>query len=357
MANGIDETTGQPLPEISIEFGNNGIESILPDTSFINVASDYIGEDGLLGTDKGILPDNSFINVASDYIKSGGAIPAPDQSPIEMIIQMVAPSVTKVANNLGIPVSIEDTKKIAEGIAEGNSRAVLNVLDEKLITAPEELKSQLARKLIAQAGMITTPIGQLNAVNTTLQTGGDYVQNALDALRLKLDPDSIGSNILGRTSNIIEGGQGIFGGLTNNLNRTMGNVVYDPVYGFVNLAGKNVIDPIASRINPLLNLFSKRKSQPEPDPVPVQLTNDQINQIVEDEVNLNPPTPAFSPQDMNIQPAPAPAQPAFSPQDMNIQSYSPPSYVGGGGGGMSYRNVVNRANGGLVSVSRYLKGR
>jgi hypothetical protein len=217
-------------------------------------------------------------------------------------------------------------------------------------------KTRLAGELIAQAGMLTTPVGQLNALNTTLQTGGDLVQSGLDFASSRLDPDSMGADILGTTSNIIEGGQGIFGGMTGDANRTMANIVYDPIYGFVNLAGRKVIDPIASRINPLLNLFSKRKSQPEPDPVPVQLTNDQINQIVKDEVNLNPPTPTFSPQDMNIQPAPAPAQPAFSPQDMNIQSYSPPSYVGGGGG-MSYRNVVNRANGGLVSVSRYLKGR
>jgi len=312
MANGIDKNTGQPLPEISIEFGNNGIEDL------------------------------------------NTSIPTPNQSPIEMIIEMAAPSVTKVANDLGIPVNNEDTKRIAEGIAGGDSRVVLDVVNEKLVTAPEELKSQLASKLISQAGMITTPVGQLNAINTTLQTGGDFIQEGLNFVGSKLDPDSRGANILGTTSDIIEGGKGIFGGMTGDLNRTMGNVVYNPIYGFVNLAGKNVIDPIASRINPLLNLFSKRKSQPEP--VPVQLTNDQINQIVKDEVNLNPPTPTFSPQDMNIQPAPAPAQPAFSPQDMNIQSYSPPSYVGGGGG-MSYRNVVNRANGGLVAVSRYLKGR
>jgi hypothetical protein len=294
---------------------------------------------------------NGIEDLNTDFLPDGTS-----EGVIDILKQKAYEQVTNFMNQNNIPVTPNDTKRIVEdGVVGGDPRVVLDIVNEKLTNVPNEVKAQLAGELIAQAGMLTTPVGQLNALNATLQKGGDYVQGGLDFARSKLDPDSRGANILGTTSDIIEGGKGIFGGMTGDLNRTMGNVVYNPIYGFVNLAGKNVIDPIASRINPLLNLFSKRKSQPEP--VPVQLTNDQINQIVKDEVNLNPPTPTFSPQDMNIQPAPAPAQPAFSPQDMNIQSYSPPSYVGGGGGGRSYRNVVNRANGGLVSVSRYLKGR
>jgi len=293
---------------------------------------------------------NGIEDLNTDFLPDGTS-----EGVIDILKQKAYEQVTNFMNQNNIPVTPNDTKRIVEdGVVGGDPRVVLDIVNEKLTNVPNEVKAQLAGELIAQAGMLTTPVGQLNALNATLQKSGDYVQGGLDFARSKLDPDSRGANILGTTSDIIEGGKGIFGGMTGDLNRTMGNVVYNPIYGFVNLAGKNVIDPIASRINPLLNLFSKRKSQPEP--VPVQLTNDQINQIVKDEVNLNPPTPTFSPQDMNIQPAPAPAQPAFSPQDMNIQSYSPPSYVGGGGG-MSYRNVINRANGGLVSVSRYLKGR
>jgi len=294
---------------------------------------------------------NGIEDLNTDFLPDGTS-----EGVIDILKQKAYEQVTNFMNQNNIPVTPNDTKRIVEdGVVGGDPRVVLDIVNEKLTNVPNEVKAQLAGELIAQAGMLTTPVGQLNALNATLQKSGDYVQGGLDFARSKLDPDSRGANILGTTSDIIEGGQGILGGMTGDLNRTMGNVVYNPIYGFVNLAGKNVIDPIASRINPLLNLFSKRKSQPEP--VPVKLTNDQINQIVKDEVNLNPPTPTFSPQDMNIQPAPAPAQPAFSPQDMNIQSYSPPSYVGGGGGGRSYRNVVNRANGGLVSVSRYLKGR
>jgi uncharacterized HAD superfamily protein len=85
-----------------------------------------------------ILPDTSFINVASDYINEGGAVPAPNQSPIDMIIEMTAPSVTEIANDLGIPVSNEDTKVIAKGIAEGNPGIALDVVNAKLTNLPNE---------------------------------------------------------------------------------------------------------------------------------------------------------------------------------------------------------------------------
>jgi len=310
MANGIDKNTGQPLPEISIEFGNNGIEDL------------------------------------------NTSIPTPNQSPIEMIIEMAAPSVTKVANDLGIPVNNEDTKRIAEGIAGGDSRVVLDVVNEKLVTAPEELKSQLASKLISQAGMITTPVGQLNAINTTLQTGGDFIQEGLNFVGSKLDPDSRGANILGTTSDIIEGGQGILGGMTGDLNRTMGNVVYNPIYGFVNLAGRNVIDPLANRLNPLLNLFNFERRQIQPvfkpkPPVPQSFIDRQ-----EESRPVFTPPPATSNE----------AEVAYGGQQVDPGGGG--SYGGGEDFGSPFRpsrpsgpDLRFRANGGLVAVSRYLKGR
>jgi len=288
-------------------------------------------------------------------IEDLSSVPTPNQSPIEMIIEMAAPSVTKVANDLGIPVNNEDTKRIAEGIAGGDSRVVLDVVNEKLVTAPEELKSQLASKLISQAGMITTPVGQLNAINTTLQTGGDFIQEGLNFVGSKLDPDSRGANILGTTSDIIEGGQGIFGGMTGDLNRTMGNVVYDPIYGFVSLAGRNVIDPFANRINPLLNFLKRRQIQPvlKPKPPPPQSFIDRQ----EESRPVFTPPPATSNE----------AEVAYGGQQVDPGGGgggSGGSYGGGEDFGSPFRpsrpsrpDLTNRANGGLVSVSRYLKGR
>tara|TARA_R110002126_G_scaffold198400_1_gene346000 strand:- start:368 stop:1426 length:1059 start_codon:yes stop_codon:yes gene_type:complete len=66
--------------------------------------------------------------------------------------------------------------------------------------------------------------------------------------------------------------------------------------------------------------------------------------------NSTPSQPAFSPQDRNIQPAKGPVGQPFSPQDRNIQPASATE-------AFSRFGRFGRANGGLVSVSRYLKGR
>jgi len=272
---------------------------------------------------------------------------------VDILKQKAYEQVTNFMNKNNIPVTPNDTKRIVEdGVVGGDPRVVLDIVNEKLTNVPNEVKAQLAGELIAQAGMLTTPVGQLNALNATLQKSGDYVQGGLDFARSKLDPDSMGADILGTTSNIIEGGQGIFGGMTGDLNRTMGNIVYDPIYGFVNLAGRNIIDPFANRINPLLNLFRRRQITPvfKPKPPPPQSFIDRQEEE---------PRPVFTPP---------PATSNEAEVDYGGSGGGSGGSYGGGedfrpppptvpNSGMTYENVINRANGGLVSVSRYLKGR
>ena len=282
-------------------------------------------------------------------IEDLSSVPTPNQSSIEMIIEMAAPSVTKVANDLGIPVNNEDTKRIAEGIAGGDSRVVLDVVNEKLTNVPNEVKAQLAGELIAQAGMLTTPVGQLNALNATLQTGGDLVQSGLDFASSRLDPDGMGANVLGTTSDIIEGGQGIFGGMTGDANRVVGDLVINPANQIVGFAGRNIIDPFANRINPLLNLFGRRQITPvfKPKPPPPQSFIDRQEEE---------PRPVFTPP---------PATSNEAEVDYGGSGGgSGGSYGGGEDFGSPFKpsrpfrpDLTNRANGGLVSVSRYLKGR
>ena len=91
-----------------------------------------------------------------------------------------------------------------------------------------------------------------------------------------------------------------------------------------------------------------------------QLTNDEINQIVEDEVNLNPSPPVFTPPPATSNEA----EVAYGGQQVDPGGGSGGSY----GGGEDFRppsrpsrpsgpDLRFRANGGLVAVSRYLKGR
>ena len=269
---------------------------------------------------------------------------------IDILKQKAYEQVTNFMNQNNIPVTPNDTKRIVEdGVVGGDPRVVLDIVNEKLTNVPNEVKAQLAGELIAQAGMLTTPVGQLNALNATLQKSGDYVQGGLDFARSKLDPDSMGANILGTTSNIIEGGQGIMGGATNDLNRTMGNVVYNPIYGFVNLAGRNVIDPLADRLDPLLGLFGRRQIQPVLKPKP-PVPQSFIDRQEEE------PRPVFTP-------------PPATSNEAEVEYGGSGGGSGGSyGGGEDFRppsrpsrpsgpDLRFRANGGLVSVSRYLKGR
>jgi hypothetical protein len=283
-------------------------------------------------------------------IEDLSAVPAPNQSVIDMVLDMAAPSVTRIANNLGIPINDNDTKRIVkDGVVGGDSRVVLDIVNEKLTNVPNEVKAQLAGELIAQAGMLTTPVGQLNALNATLQTGGDLVQSGLDFAGSRLDPDGIGADILGTTSNIIEGGQGIFGGMTGDANRIVDNVIINPANQIVGFAGRNVIDPLADRLDPLLNLFGRRQIRPvlKPKPEPPQSFIDRQ----EEESR-----PVFTPP------------PATSNEAEVDYGGSGGGSGGSYGGGEDFRppsrpsrpsgpDLRFRANGGLVAVSRYLKGR
>tara|TARA_R110002167_G_scaffold13346_2_gene55748 strand:+ start:3277 stop:4191 length:915 start_codon:yes stop_codon:yes gene_type:complete len=253
-------------------------------------------------------------------------------------------------------ITKDDISEIREGVMTGDMQRIKDTLQfnyDKL----EALSPAIVANALGYSG---DPIGQGLAVGNFANEIGQILASGSEMAAKSDFGDNIFANTLERgigAINVpIQIGTDVFDrGITAATNQY--NNVMNPV---LDQFGRVVRFPFQYGRNFFRNQFMDEPIRPvfkpKPDPDPVQLTNDQINQIVEDEVNLNPPTPVFSPQDRNIQPARAPAQPAFSPQDMNIQPYSPPSYVGGGGG-MDYRNVVNRANGGLVAVSRYLKGR
>ena len=112
-----------------------------------------------------------------------------------------------------------------------------------------------------------------------------------------------------------------------------------------------------------LNLFGiNRERDKKPDPPTNQLTGDQINQIIEDEIDFResqPPPPIVvtdtqKPYESGVGQdtgqTGGPGGMGFAP---------PPSPTSGnvGTSGMTWQNVIDRANGGLVSISKYLKGR
>jgi len=299
-------------------------------------------------------PDNETIQSGFNNQDTGGGIIQKGKeialnkadSKIEQLIRSLDPT----NGLLTSAMSKGDVTAAREAVMAGDTEGLTNVLKFNF----DKLEANAPGRALSALGF-SDPLGQttsvLNLANNIMQTGS----MALDMASQSDFGDNMFANTFEKGLDVInpfvQRGAGIFNTGVTDFTQDA-NTLTKPIYNRFGQLVKTPFDFFRNTFQPQ----PKIRFKPKPDPDPVQLTNDQINQIVEDEVNLNPPTPAFSPQDMNIQPAPAPAQPAFSPQDMNIQSYSPPSYVGGGGG-MSYRNVVNRANGGLVAVSRYLKGR
>ena len=102
-----------------------------------------------------------------------------------------------------------------------------------------------------------------------------------------------------------------------------------------------------------LNLLGIDRQKDEPD-LSAQLTNDQINQIVEDEINLGggpvpPPIVVTDTQKPYESGVGQDTGQTGGPGGMGFAPPSPPPPRG--------PDLTNRASGGLVSVSRYLKGR
>jgi len=61
-------------------------------------------------------------------IEDLSSVPAPNQSVIDTVIDIAAPSVTRIANDLGIPINDSDTKRIVkDGVVGGDSRVVLDI--------------------------------------------------------------------------------------------------------------------------------------------------------------------------------------------------------------------------------------
>jgi len=77
-------------------------------------------------------------------IEDLSSVPAPNQSVIDTVIDIAAPSVTRIANDLGIPINDSDTKRIVkDGVVGGDSRVVLDIVNEKLTNVPNEVKHSL----------------------------------------------------------------------------------------------------------------------------------------------------------------------------------------------------------------------
>ena len=310
---------------------------------------------------------NGIEDLNTDFLPDGTG-----QGIVDILKQKAYEQVTNFFNEKNIPVTSDDTKKIVEdGILQGDMRVILDVANEKRKDLPASAKQQIANELISQAAMLTTPVGQLNAINAVIQGGGETAQVGLDLgqrgveyLGDKVEDskfdflnipstalDLTGSG-LGLMDRGIERIQSDSDDITKRANELASAVVYRPVNQLTNFFGQKIIDPLAGKIDPFFNRFNRIRPvfKPKP-PVPQSF----IDRQEEESRPVFTPPPATSNE----------AEVAYGGQQVD---------PGGGGSGGSYGGGEDfgspfkpsrpsgpdlrfRANGGLVSVSRYLKGR
>jgi hypothetical protein len=305
---------------------------------------------------------NGIEDLNTDFLPDGTS-----EGIIDILKQKAYEQVTNFMNENNIPVTSDDTKKIVEdGILQGDIRVILDVANEKRKDLPGSAKTQIANELISQAAMLTTPVGQLNAINAVIQGGGETAQVGLDLGQRgveylgdkvedsKFDFLNIPSTVLDLTGSGlglidtgIEGIKSGSGAITRGANDLTSAVVYRPVNQLTNFFGQKVIDPLANKIDPFFNRFNQIRPVFKPKPPPPQSFIDRQEEE---------PRPVFTPP---------PATSNEAEVDYGGSGGgSGGSYGGGEDFGSPFRpsrpsrpDLTKRANGGLVAVSRYLKGR
>ena len=336
---------------------------------------------------------NGIEDLNTDFLPDGTG-----EGIVDILKQKAYEQVTNFFNEKNIPVTPNDTKRIVEdGLLQGDMSVILDVANEKRKDLPGSAKQQIVNELISQAAMLTTPVGQLNAFNAAIQGGGETAQMALDLGQrgveylgdkvedskfdflnipsTALDLTGSGLGLMDKGIKRIQSGSGA---ITRGANDLTSAAVYRPAYQLTNFFGQKIIDPLANKIDPFFNRFNQIRPvfKPKPQRDPVQLTNDQINQIIQDEENLtNPPVVINQPQPQQDFPIINQGGGQGGNQGGN-QGGGGTVIIGGQPGGQPSADPIQETNrirnimraraqganigfnaGGLATISRYLKGR
>lgn len=290
------------------------------------------------------------------------------------LIGMGGAAISDLINKeLGFDVTTpqEGSRFIEEGILGGNPAVVRDIVVDKVNNAPNAVKASIAGKVLGLADPAFAQIAAVNTANTALQEGGDFAQEALrfgqeglgslsqrvddsrfDFLNVPSTALAVSGQALGLGDRAIEGVQGVGQGFTNEVN-VLGGVIYDQLGRPIGVINRGIDRGIASLPNifnrartNIADLFTGRTKQ---------LTNNQIDQIVEDEINLGgrsapPPVVVVDTQKPYESGVGQQTGQTGGPAGMGFAPPRPTS-------GMTSEDVINRAEGGLATIPRYLKGR
>ena len=327
-----------------------------------------------------------------DLVGIGGAILS-DQINSELGLNLVSPD--------------EGSRFIEEGILGGNPGVVRDIVVDKVNNAPSSVKANIAGRVLGLAEPAFATQAAVNSANKALQVSGDVIQTGLQfgqegigALSDRIDDSrfdifgipsgalNLTEGALGLTDRGIERLQGEGQRFTGQVN-VLGGVIYDQLGRPIGLVNQ-LVDRGASRIGDFFNLFrrdddDRRDDDPGPGIV--------INQADDDRRDDDPPVPTTvtgvsGPAGMVVDPGAVSSSfggrgGADRGGDVVIGNVEPMrrsdkfgagikkgGRAGGttgttpGPAGMGFtppaprrRFPMGRAEGGLATIPRYLKGR
>jgi len=261
-----------------------------------------------------------------------------------------------------------DAENVAKGIANADPNITKKYTTILSNRAQNAIIPTLATELIPSLDPISSSLNALNLTNTGFDLAGGVTENFADLDIPYVDP------AFELLNTGVQGAGNIMQGFTD-----LGNGFYQDTFGRVfNLGQRKVVNPMMSGIRRILNLNDGRV-QPDMEkdianqPVVRQpsVIDDYIASLsqsnttqgddgsqtisggttdpADDIVVTNLPKPIFRPTMADV--AGPSSNSNFTPSRPNTPppGYSPRRRTG--------PNLINRATGGLVSVSRYLKGR
>ena len=330
-------------------------------------------------------PNTNSLNITVPIGIEGTPPIIPDEplpTPQDIAISEGARILTDTINS-GIGVNVvnqgEGEQFIREGILAGNPGVVQDIVANKINNLDDSAKGVIASQAFGVFNPALAQLAAANQVNQGIQVAGDFVQSGIGTLQDKMDPEGFGFGALDRASNIIEGVQNVSGDVVGSANIIVGDLIYNPLGQLIGRINRGVINPIFSPIQDFgLNLIGRGDDRRDDDPGPGIV----INQIDDDRRDDDPPVPTTvtgvsGPAGMVVDPGAVSSSfggrgGADRGGDVVIGGSTPGTVVIGGTtgttpgpAGMGFippspkkdRPPMGKAEGGLATIPRYLKGR
>ena len=281
-------------------------------------------------------------------------------SPQDIAISEGARILTETINS-GVGVDVvnqgEGELFIREGIMKNNPEIVQDIIANKINNLDDSAKGAIASQAFCVFNPALAQLAAANQVNQGIQVAGDAIQGGIGFLQDRMDPESFGFGALDTASDAIEGVQNISGDVVGSANRIVGDLIVNPLGQVIGRVNRGIINPIFGPIQDFGLSLIGRDDDINPrraDRPVVVIDPDAVSQTFTTGGGSTPPpvvvTDTQKPYESGVGQQ---TGQTGGPAGMGFAPPPPPRPTSG----MTSRDVINRAEGGLATIPRYLKGR